>query len=338
MLLLFMLTTLASASPVVVPGGSLVLPSQGNLLRSIMLPYYPTYPFTNWRLVPATSPVVIQIDVDYTCEKEGVFWNPEDCGSYFVCNDNGAGLKATKVNCPGSSANGNVLAFNNNTKTCDWASNVPGCGAERLITEPITIDIDFDYDCEAEGIFFNPEDCGSYVTCNSDNQGGIRAAKVDCAPTLVFNDELKVCDWPENVPDCALRTVASHPDGVKPSPEPVVACTQEVDGRITGPTPCVEPIIACADGSFRIDCDPISETWWWTAEEDPEDFDCSDKAMGVYEHPDQCNMYFVCTSEGRAFRHTCAEGTLFSTVAGECMFEEEVECKSRNEFKFSSTL
>ena len=21
--------------------------------------------------------------------------------------------------------------------------------------------------------------------------------------------------------------------------------------------------------------------------------------MGVYEHPDQCNMYFVCTSEGR---------------------------------------
>ena len=70
MLLLFMLATQASASPVVVPGFSLVLPSHGNLLRSIMLPYYPAYPFTNWRLVPATSPVVIQIDVDYTCEKE----------------------------------------------------------------------------------------------------------------------------------------------------------------------------------------------------------------------------------------------------------------------------
>ena len=70
MLLLFMLATQASASPVVVPGGSLVLPGHGNLLRSIMLPFYPAYPFTNWRLVPATSPVVIQIDVDYTCEKE----------------------------------------------------------------------------------------------------------------------------------------------------------------------------------------------------------------------------------------------------------------------------
>ena len=79
--------------------------------------------------------------------------------------------------------------------------------------------------------------------------------------------------------------------------------------RITGPTPCVEAIIACADGyahlltdiesylcfmpltslltqnfkinmykifitwrSFRIDCDPVSETWWWSAEEDPEVF------------------------------------------------------------------
>merc|ERR1719362_1901769 len=48
-------------------------------------------------------------------------------------------------------------------------------------------------------------------------------------------------------------------------------------------------------------------------------------------NPDQCNMYYVCTSEGRAFRHTCAEGTLFSVATGECMFEEEVVCKGRNE-------
>ena len=25
-----------------------------------------------------------------------------------------------------------------------------------------------------QGIFYNPEDCGSYVTCNSDNEGGIK--------------------------------------------------------------------------------------------------------------------------------------------------------------------
>merc|ERR1712210_275476 len=148
--------------------------------------------------------------------------------------------------------------------------------------------------------FYNPEDCGSYVICNSDNEGGIGAAKVSCPPNLLFNAELKVCDWPVNAPDCALRTVADGvADGGAPTAQPIVACTQDADGRITGPTPCVEAIIACADGSFRIDCDPVSETWWWSAEEDPEDFDCSGKSMGVYEHPDQCNMYYVCTSEGR---------------------------------------
>jgi len=304
MLLLLLVAAQALASPVVVPGGVPLFPGQQNLLRSLVLPYYPLYPFTNWRLI--TQDVVIDIDIDYTCEKEGVFINEEDCGSYFVCNDNGAGLKASKVNCPGATADGeNVLAFNNVTGQCDWAVNVPGCGGERLVTEPVQVDPFFEYDCTAEGIFYNPEDCGSYVICNSNNEGGIRAAKVDCAPNLLFNAELKVCDWPENVPDCALRTVATQP--------------------------AVEPIIACEDGSFRIDCNPVSETWWWTAEEDPEDFDCSGKSMGVYEHPDQCNMYYVCTSEGRAFRHTCAEGTLFSVVTGECMFEEEVVCKGRNE-------
>ena len=28
-----------------------------------------------------------------------------------------------------------------------------------------------------------------------------------------------------------IRTVASHPDGALPTPQPVVACTEEVDGR-----------------------------------------------------------------------------------------------------------
>ena len=30
----------------------------------------------------------------------------------------------------------------------------------------------------SKGIFYNPEDCGSYVICNSDNEGGIKVRKV----------------------------------------------------------------------------------------------------------------------------------------------------------------
>ena len=54
--------------------------------------------------------------------------------------------------------------------------------------QPILVDPFFEYECTAEvflkgslvvndfvqGIFYNPEDCGSYVTCNSDNEGGIK--------------------------------------------------------------------------------------------------------------------------------------------------------------------
>ena len=76
MFLLFLVAAQASASPVVVPGGGSLFPGHQNLLRSLVLPYYPVYPFTNWRLI--TQDVVIDIDVDYTCEKavgrRGIPW------------------------------------------------------------------------------------------------------------------------------------------------------------------------------------------------------------------------------------------------------------------------
>ena len=67
MFLLLLAASQALASPVVVPGGALYS-AQESLLRGILLPYYPVYPFTNWRLI--TQDVVIDIDVDYDCEKE----------------------------------------------------------------------------------------------------------------------------------------------------------------------------------------------------------------------------------------------------------------------------
>ena len=67
MFLLLLAASQALASPVVVPGGALYS-AQQSLLRGIILPYYPVYPFTNWRLI--TQDVVIDIDVDYNCEKE----------------------------------------------------------------------------------------------------------------------------------------------------------------------------------------------------------------------------------------------------------------------------
>jgi len=320
MFLPLLLAASASASP-------LVVGYQPRIIRSVLYPYNPFFHYL------ATSPIVIDIEVDYVCEAEGVFINPEDCGSYFVCNDNGAGLKASKVSCPGNIAGeNNVLAFNEETGACDWAANVEGCSVPRsaeLPQEPILVDPDFEYDCTQEGVFFNPEDCGSYVTCNADSEGQLQSHKVSCAPDLLFNAELKVCDWPGNVPDCSIRSVPNDPNS--PTPQPIVACTEDLQER---GIPCFDAIMACADGTFRSECDPISETWWWTTQEvESEEFDCMEKEVGTYEHPDQCNMYYVCTGEHRAFRHSCAPGTMFSAEGGECMFEDEVVCGGRQERK-----
>jgi len=293
-----------------------------------ILPHYFTYGLP-------TQPVVLDPDVDYKCSNEGVFVNPEDCGSYFVCNNNGFGLKATKVDCPG--AGDNSLAFNEQLGFCDWAQRVPGCepkessipteeespprglGSEPK-PEPILVDPTVDYTCTQEGLFYNPEDCQSYIVCNPKPGDDYKPAKVSCVHGLFFNSELKVCDYPVNVPDCATRTVATNP---VPKPQPVVSC--EIDpatGRVLTEVPCTSPIMACSDGTFRATCDPVSETWWWTVEENPENFDCGGKSVGTYEDPTDCAKYFVCSGDGRSFRYSCSEGTVYDVQTRECVFED----------------
>ena len=36
---------------------------------------------------PEVSPVVVDPFVDFTCTEEGIFMNPEDCGSYISCKN-----------------------------------------------------------------------------------------------------------------------------------------------------------------------------------------------------------------------------------------------------------
>lgn len=315
-----LLLSLTSSSPLV------VRPAQYHVFRQLVSPHFPRYPVFSRDF--QTSPVVLDIeDVAHDCTAEGIFVNPEDCGSYFICNDNGFGLKATKVNCPGSQ--GNKLVFNPSLGVCDWASRVPGCSARlgRPKPEPILVDPFFEYDCAAtEGIFYNPEDCGSYVSCNS-NVDGVTAAKVDCVPGLFFNDELKVCDWPSNVPDCAQRTVAGN---LVPEVEPIIACTDwDRVGRVF--IPCTSPVQACEDGTFRVSCEPESNPWWWTVEENPEGLNCSVLPVGKYEDPENCDKYLVCSGDGGAYRYSCAEGTYYNKETGECDHKGEVECSSRDE-------
>merc|ERR1712112_7163 len=323
-----MLTTLSLLSSLAL-GSTFVLrpPHEYHIYRQIVSPYLgPIYPIYTRRF--ETSPLVLEIeDVNFNCTSVGQFVNLEDCGSYFICHQKGDEILAAKVNCPGTEEN--RLAFNPELNVCDDPANVPGCGLKRTLTghwkletQPVVIELEFDYECESEGLFLNPEDCGSYVNCNADDMGGFKAAKVSCPPSLVFNDALKVCDWEANVPGCTSDPAAK-----------VQACEQfDRVARTLLPVenPCFSPVHAfeCEDGTFRTDCDPLTETWFWTIEEIKEGYDCSTKAVGKYEDVQDCKKYIVCSGDGRAYRYHCAEGTYFDPMSKECLHQESDKCPS----------
>jgi len=331
-----MLTSLSFLSSLVLVSPFVLRPAhEYHIYRQIVSPYLgPIYPVYTRRF--ETSPLVLEVeDVDYNCTGVEQFMNLEDCGSYFICHEKGDEILAAKVNCPG--AEENQLAYNPQLNACDDPANVPGCALERsttghwrLETAPVVIQFEFEYNCISEGIFLNPEDCGSYVNCNADGEGGIKAAKVTCPPTLVFNDELKVCDWEANVPECA-----SESDSDLEAKDGIVGCNEyDRVARTLLPVenPCFSPVQAfeCEDGTFRTDCDPLTDTWFWTIEEIKEGYDCSTKDVGKYEDVEDCKRYIVCSSDGRAYRYHCAQGTYFDPMSKECLHQESDKCSPSN--------
>jgi len=264
----------------------------------------------------SVQPIVIDIEIDHECVAEGVFVNPEDCGSYFICNDNGHGLTPSKVYCPGEPG---ILAFNEETGSCDWATNVEGCSSclfRSLMTpapavSPVVVDPFVDFSCKEEGTFMNPEDCGSYISCKNICREGIKAFKIGCPATLLFNTDLGVCDFAHNVPDCAQRTVATNP---QPTPQPIVAAPCDVAEGIFPlgwEGPCVSGVIAENPHTFE-------------EVKDPKEFDCSGKTVGSYPHPTLtiCDEFYVCTGDKRTFHHVCAQGTLYDPTTGHCSIFE----------------
>lgn len=58
-----------------------------------------------------------------------------------------------------------------------------------------------DAECEngATGLFAHPSNCAKFLKCDRG-----RTFLEECGPGAVFNDVLKVCDWPQSV-DCGAR-------------------------------------------------------------------------------------------------------------------------------------
>ena len=51
------------------------------------------------------------------------------------------------------------------------------------------------------GVHADPDNCSGYIMCDmADN-----TYEMPCPPGLMFNPDILVCDWPENV-DCEVQT------------------------------------------------------------------------------------------------------------------------------------
>merc|ERR1711953_58592 len=104
---------------------------------------------------------------------DGVHPHESDCTKFYQCSH---GNRWPDQSCPEG------LLFNPDLLVCDWPENV-----------------DCDKEC-ADGVHAHESKCDAYYQCSH----GHRWPDQPCPSGLLFNADLLVCDWPENV-DCGNR-------------------------------------------------------------------------------------------------------------------------------------
>lgn len=135
--------------------------------------------------------------------KRSLFPHEEYCDYYYECV-NGEAIVQT---CP------NGLAFAGHQKglaqNCDYPHRV-GCpdGQRVMGQQPITAE-----NCHWQyGVFPHATSCTRYWHCWNGT-----ATIQQCPFSLLYNDAVHACDWPDNVPDCQKHPICKDtPNGAVP--------------------------------------------------------------------------------------------------------------------------
>ena len=122
--------------------------------------------------------------------------HPHNCSQYYVCNND----RAIVMKCPAN------LQFNPLINVCDYPEHV-GCIDTPKPTMKTNIDTltniksepNEEVKCheseDGEAVIIpNPDDCSKFYICVGTNPVAMK-----CKPPTLFNPDLSVCDWPENV-------------------------------------------------------------------------------------------------------------------------------------------
>merc|ERR1712136_491075 len=145
----------------------------------------------------------------------------DDCSVFYNCDAN------IQNPCPSTCPPG--LLFNDVLKICDWPAQVTGCGPEPSFF--MTYDEtegsgpacapEERYNCAGSMVpVRDADDCSVFYNCDYNIQ---EPCPSTCPPGLLYNDILKVCDWPSEVQGCGTESRAMESDEEVEGP----ACSPE---------------------------------------------------------------------------------------------------------------
>ncbi|KRT79630.1 Carbohydrate-binding protein, partial [Oryctes borbonicus] len=225
--------------------------------------------------IRTTTQQAITAGLEQPCE-HGVYYPHEDCHNFYICVN---GQLVSQHCGPG-------LVWNVQQHQCDW-KYVTDCGnrfyrhkikgnlIQRIAYQPYT-------SCEAGSFAAYEGDCNQYLICL---WGKYEAFQ--CASGLEWNDDKKICDWPENArcsssdrppsvgPDTDIDTPLQG-TGTTPSPPQWRPPSTQKPKPVTTPRPEVpkEPLPPLS-GYFKIVC--YFTNWAWYRRGDgkytPDDID-----------------------------------------------------------------
>ena len=150
--------------------------------------------------------------------------HPTDCSKYFQCDRLSTGILVEfEKTCP------SILLFNNNIKMCDMPQNVV-CSPTSTKQTTTTTAIDYSKCPSGQRFSPHPTDCSKFLQCETAVPSGILVEyEIACPNGLLYNPNLKLCDWPQNV--ACMTLVTTKPttttvnneficlkDGIYPSP------------------------------------------------------------------------------------------------------------------------
>ncbi|OQV21625.1 hypothetical protein BV898_04525 [Hypsibius exemplaris] len=236
-----------------------------------------------------------------------------------------------------------AIDYNNNVNPYVGTGNDFGTTTQRDAYSNPGLGIDNTYDCRGKIGYYAIQEtgCSQFIYCNPE---GI-PHKFDCPSTLLFNNSLAVCDWPQNV-HCSNQVVPGFlPNTQNP---PNFDCRGK-DGFFADQTRGGRIFYLChADGiKYQYVCpsnlvfneqtsvcdwpDYMKETGFvprtpadlsqsvsvdWSGQP----LDCRLRPAGFYAHPNNNQVYARCTPDGTFIPMRCPQTTVFDQALGQCVF------------------